>query len=91
MAAQPRPQSRPHSTSSEGPYLPPGAHGATVDVSDFDFCNSFWVTPQRSRRDARDQDSEERDWGKQGYDTVSNRVKASNKVLEDLKAIFKDR
>ncbi|GAA6017334.1 hypothetical protein JCM11491_000636 [Sporobolomyces phaffii] len=95
----PRPQSRgppssssrPHSThslSSEGPYLPPSSHPSE---SDFDFCNSFWVTPQRSRRDGRDEDSEERDWGKEGYDTVLARVKSANKVLDDLKSVFKER
>ncbi|GAA5954570.1 hypothetical protein JCM3765_003814 [Sporobolomyces pararoseus] len=97
--AQPRPQSRgppssssrPHSThslSSEGPYLPPANHPSD---SDFDFCNSFWVTPQRSRRDGRDEDSEEKDWGKEGYETVLGRVKSANKVLEDLKSVFKER
>ncbi|GAA5933744.1 uncharacterized protein JCM15063_001401 [Sporobolomyces koalae] len=105
--AQPRSQSRgatsttssrPHSTHSlshqaagggEGPYLPPTGQAPTD--SDYDFCNSFWVTPQRSRRDARDQDSEERDWGKEGYDTVLARVKSGTKVLDELRSIFKER
>ncbi|GAA5907314.1 uncharacterized protein JCM6883_001168 [Sporobolomyces salmoneus] len=77
-----------HSTRSEGAYLPPST---LPSEADYDFCNSFWVTPQRSRRDGRDEDSEEKDWGKEGYETVMGRVKSAGKVLEDLKGVFKER
>ncbi|GAA5888073.1 hypothetical protein JCM16303_001493 [Sporobolomyces ruberrimus] len=97
--AQPRSQSRgapsssrphsSHSSHSEGPYHPPSSQPPTE--SDYDFCNSFWVTPQRSRRDVRDEDSEEKDWGKEGYETVLGRVKSASKVLDDLKGVFRER
>ncbi|GAA5823204.1 hypothetical protein JCM10212_003910 [Sporobolomyces blumeae] len=90
-SSRPRPRSTGSSHSithpQEGTYVPPQAY----TDQDFDFCNSFWVTPQRSRRDARDEDSEERDWGKEGYETVLGRVKAASKVLDDLRTVFKER
>jgi len=86
------PPSRPHSTHSthsEGTYQPPSS--STQGESDYDFCNSFWVTPQRSRRDGRDSDSEEKDWGREGYECLMSRVKAGSKVLDDLRGVLKER
>ncbi|GAA5973826.1 hypothetical protein JCM21900_005648 [Sporobolomyces salmonicolor] len=74
-------------SQGEGLYVPPSY---STD-SDYDFCNAFWVTPQRSRRDGADEGSEERDWGREGYETVMGRVRAGGKVLEDLRAVFRER
>ncbi|GAA5893857.1 hypothetical protein JCM5296_004620 [Sporobolomyces johnsonii] len=74
-------------SQGEGLYVPPSY---STD-SDYDFCNAFWVTPQRSRRDGADEGSDERDWGREGYETVMARVRAGGKVLEDLRGVFRER
>lgn len=87
-----RPSSRARSRSTsrdEGAYHPP-----TDTAPDaFDYCNAFWVDPQKSREGGRraEGDAEEKDWGKEGYETVMGRVKASAKVCEDLRALLKER
>ncbi|GAA5827007.1 hypothetical protein JCM5353_008883 [Sporobolomyces roseus] len=82
----PSSSSRPHSThsshSQSDAYIPPTT---SQGESDFDFCNSFWVTP--STRNG----SEERDWGREGYECLMTRVKSGGKVLEDLRTVLKER
>ncbi|GAA5852166.1 hypothetical protein JCM8547_006687 [Rhodosporidiobolus lusitaniae] len=77
-----------HGQGMEGAYVPP-VHS---EDADFDFCNAFWLTPQRSRANhGREESDEERDWGKEGYETVLGRVKQGGRVLEDLRAVLKER
>ncbi|BGP33564.1 formin-binding protein [Rhodotorula toruloides] len=87
---RPSSRARTRSTSSlEGAYHPP-----TDTAPDaFDYCNAFWVDPQKSREGGRraEGDAEEKDWGKEGYETVMGRVKASAKVCDDLRALLKER
>lgn len=87
---RPSSRARTRSTSSlEGAYHPP-----TDTAPDaFDYCNAFWVDPHKSREGGRraEGDAEEKDWGKEGYETVMGRVKASAKVCDDLRALLKER
>ncbi|BGP25996.1 formin-binding protein [Rhodotorula toruloides] len=87
---RPSSRARTRSTASlEGAYRPP-----TDTAPDaFDYCNAFWVDPQRSREGGRraEGDAEEKDWGKEGYETVMGRVKASAKVCDDLRGLLKER
>lgn len=73
---------------ASGPYQPP------TDTSPdlYDFVNAFWTDGQSSRNNrGRDPDDVELDWGRNGYETVMGRVKAGNKVCDDLRALLKER
>ncbi|GAA5990121.1 hypothetical protein JCM10908_005831 [Rhodotorula pacifica] len=73
---------------ASGPYQPP------TDTSPdlYDFANAFWTDGQSSRNNrGRDPDDVELDWGRNGYETVMGRVKAGNKVSDDMRALLKER
>ncbi|BGP17866.1 formin-binding protein [Rhodosporidiobolus nylandii] len=80
--------SRGQQQGMEGAYVAP-VH--SVDA-DFDFCNAFWVSPQRSRANGgRSDDDQEVDWGKEGFERVLDRVKSGTRVLEDARGWLKER
>ncbi|GAA5990288.1 hypothetical protein JCM11641_006388 [Rhodosporidiobolus odoratus] len=71
-----------------------GAYEAPVQTTDadYDFCNAFWVTPQRSRANGgRSEDDEERDWGAEGYARLFDRVRNGTRICEDLRGVLKER
>ncbi|GAA5894310.1 hypothetical protein JCM6882_007627 [Rhodosporidiobolus microsporus] len=73
----------------EGAYVPP-VHSSDAD---FDFCNAFWLTPQRSRLNGgrEGDEGEEKDWGKEGYETLLARVRSGSRGLEELRGVLKER
>ncbi|GAA5833052.1 hypothetical protein JCM11251_006496 [Rhodosporidiobolus azoricus] len=73
----------------EGAYVPP-VHSSDAD---FDFCNAFWLTPARSRINGNREgdEGEEKDWGKEGYETLMSRVKTGTRGLEELRGVLKER
>ncbi|GAA6035599.1 hypothetical protein JCM8097_004922 [Rhodosporidiobolus ruineniae] len=83
-----RPPSRGAGAGAEGAYVPP-THASDAD---YDLCNAFWVTPQRSRANhGREAGDAEVDWGREGYEVVLGRVRDAGRVLEDLRGVLKER
>ncbi|GAA5878258.1 hypothetical protein JCM3774_001133 [Rhodotorula dairenensis] len=91
---QPRSASHGRHRSTSGGGGASGAYQPPTDTSPdlYDFVNAFWTDGQSSRNNrGRDPDDIELDWGRNGYETVMGRVKAGNKVCEDLRALLKER
>lgn len=97
LSALADPLDPPESLNSPSPPASPSlslspSQSPTYTRSDFDFCNAFWLTPQRSRANhGREETDEERDWGKEGYETVLARVRSGTRGLEELRGVLKER
>ncbi|GAA6054707.1 hypothetical protein JCM3770_000041 [Rhodotorula araucariae] len=72
------------SAGAQGEFHP--APDTSPDL--YDLCNAFWSPGHGGRRDAA---GREDDWGRNGFETVLDRVKTAGKGLDDLRALLKER
>ncbi|KAK4050223.1 formin-binding protein [Microbotryomycetes sp. JL201] len=79
------------SRGSVGVYEPAQQTSMYSNGAEYDFCNAFWGQGAQTRTHGATRDGDEDDWGRLAYDTVLQRVKQGTKVLEDLRAFYKER